>query len=79
MQVTPSIFKAYDIRGTYPDQIDAALAHVLTAERGLPPTLNLSLDVDNVFDKVHYTSSYSRLWVTPGTARTVTVGLQAKF
>jgi iron complex outermembrane receptor protein len=45
----------------------------------LSPKLNLSLDVDNVFDTTHYTSSYSRVWVTPGSARTVTVGMQAKF
>ncbi|RZJ09040.1 MAG: TonB-dependent siderophore receptor [Acidovorax sp.] len=45
----------------------------------LSPTLNLSLDVDNLFDATHYTSSYSRVWVTPGAARTVTLGLQAKF
>lgn len=43
------------------------------------PNLRLSLDVDNLFDRSHYTSSFSRLWVTPGTARTVTAGLQAKF
>lgn len=45
----------------------------------LSPTVNLTVDVDNLFDKVHYTSSYSRVWVTPGALRTVTVGLQAKF
>ena len=45
----------------------------------LSPTINLTLDVDNLFDKVHYTSSYSRVWVTPEALRTVTVGLQAKF
>jgi iron complex outermembrane receptor protein len=45
----------------------------------LGPKLNLSVDVDNLFDVTHYTSSYSRVWVTPGSARTVTVGLQAKF
>jgi iron complex outermembrane receptor protein len=43
------------------------------------PKLRLSLDVDNLFDRTHYASSFSRLWVTPGTARTVTAGLQAKF
>ncbi|BEU96525.1 TonB-dependent siderophore receptor [Acidovorax sp. DW039] len=45
----------------------------------LSPAVNLTVDVDNLFDKVHYTSSYSRVWVTPGALRTVTVGLQAKF
>ncbi len=51
----------------------------LVAYWRLSPTLRLTLDVDNVFDKTYYTSSYSRLWVTPGTPRSVTVGLQARF
>jgi len=45
----------------------------------ISPTLRMTLDVDNVFDKTHYTSSYSRLWVTPGATRTITLGLLAKF
>ncbi|MDM0041211.1 TonB-dependent siderophore receptor [Variovorax sp. J22G21] len=51
----------------------------LVAYWRLNPALRLTLDVDNLFDKTYYTSSYSRLWVTPGTARTLTVGLQARF
>ncbi|MGJ7580352.1 TonB-dependent siderophore receptor [Variovorax sp. RHLX14] len=43
------------------------------------PMLRLTVDVDNVFDRTYYASSYSRVWVTPGTARSVTVGLQARF
>jgi iron complex outermembrane receptor protein len=43
------------------------------------PALRLTLDIDNLFDKTYYASSYSRVWVTPGTARTITVGLQARF
>lgn len=43
------------------------------------PALRLSLDVDNVFDRTYYTSSYNRLWVTPGTPRNVTLGAQYKF
>jgi iron complex outermembrane recepter protein len=39
----------------------------------------LTLDVDNVFDRTYYSSSYSRLWVTPGNARSATLGLQARF
>lgn len=39
----------------------------------------LSLDVDNLFDRHYYTSSYSRLWVAPGAARSVSVGAQYKF
>lgn len=45
----------------------------------LNTALRLSLDVDNLFDTTYYTSSYSRVWVTPGSARSVTLGLQAKF
>ena len=51
----------------------------LVAYWRLNPKLRVTLDVDNLFGTTHYTSSYSRLWVTPGTARTITVGLQAKF
>jgi len=43
------------------------------------PTLRLSLDVDNLFDRTYYSSSYSRVWVSPGSTRSVTLGLQAKF
>lgn len=45
----------------------------------LSPTLRLTLDVENVFDTVFYTSSFSRVWVTPGQARTVTAGIQGRF
>ena len=45
----------------------------------LSPTMRLSLDVDNLFDRTYHTSSYSRLWVTPGSARSLSLGLQAKF
>jgi len=45
----------------------------------ISPALRLSLDVDNLFDRSCYSSSYSRLWVTPGSTRSVTLGLQAKF
>ncbi|CAN7676375.1 TonB-dependent siderophore receptor [Acidovorax sp. LjRoot117] len=51
----------------------------LVAYWRLSPTLSVTLDVDNLFNAKHYTSSYSRVWVTPGTARTLTAGLQAKF
>ena len=38
-----------------------------------------SLDIDNVFDKTFYTSSYSQMWVFPGNGRKVTLGAQYKF
>ena len=51
----------------------------LVAYWRINPTLRLTLDVDNLFDKTYYASSYSRVWVTPGTPRSITLGLQAKF
>lgn len=51
----------------------------LVAYWRLSPTLRVSLDVDNLLDKRYYSSSYSQVWVTPGAARAITVGVQAKF
>jgi iron complex outermembrane recepter protein len=51
----------------------------LTAYWRATSALRLSLDVDNLFDRSYYTSSYSRLWVAPGNARSVSVGAQYKF
>lgn len=51
----------------------------LVAHWRLSPVLRLTLDVDNLFDTTYYTHSYSRLWVTPGYTRTVTLGVQATF
>lgn len=51
----------------------------LVAHWRLTHRLRATLDVDNLLDATHYTSSYSRVWVTPGAPRTVTLGLQAKF
>ena len=41
--------------------------------------LRLSLDIDNLFNKAYYTSSYSSLWVYPGTERKFTGTAQYKF
>ncbi|MFT7772784.1 TonB-dependent siderophore receptor [Roseateles sp.] len=38
-----------------------------------------SLDVDNVFDKTYYSSSYSQMWVFPGNGRKFTLAGQYKF
>jgi iron complex outermembrane recepter protein len=51
----------------------------LVAYWAATPTLRVSLDVDNLFDRTYYTSSFSRVWVTPGTPRNVMLGVQAKF
>lgn len=45
----------------------------------LTPSTRVTLDVDNLFDKTYYTSSYSALWVTPGAPRSLTLGLQTRF
>jgi iron complex outermembrane recepter protein len=60
-------------------QLPAYTTAKATAYWRASPTLRVSLDVDNLFDATYYTSSYSRVWVTPGSARSVTLGLQAKF
>ena len=43
------------------------------------PALRFTLEIDNLTDRTFYSSSYSRVWVTPGQARTVTLGLQGRF
>lgn len=43
------------------------------------PGLRFSLDIDNLFDKHYYASSYDIYWITPGTPRTITLGMQARF
>jgi len=65
--------------GTPAFDLPAYTTAKLVAYWRLNPTLRLTLDVDNLFDKTYYSSSYSRVWVAPGTSRTITVGLQAKF
>nr|WP_315400829.1 TonB-dependent siderophore receptor [uncultured Duganella sp.] len=41
--------------------------------------LRLSLDIDNLFDKTYYPSSYQQTWVAPGEERRVTLKAQYKF
>ncbi len=41
--------------------------------------LRLSLNVDNLFNKTYYASSYSQVWVAPGTERTITLNANYKF
>ncbi|MET3493176.1 TonB-dependent siderophore receptor [Variovorax boronicumulans] len=65
--------------GTPAFDLPAYTTAKLVAYWRINPTLRLTLDVDNLFDKTYYTSSYSRVWVTPGSPRSITVGLQAKF
>lgn len=65
--------------GTPAFELPAYTTAKLTAWWRATPTLRLTLDVDNLFDRTHYTSGYSRVWVTPGSDRHITVGLQARF
>ncbi len=51
----------------------------LTAHTTLSKAWRATLDVDNLFDRTYYTNSFQRTWVMPGTPRSVTLGLQAKF
>lgn len=51
----------------------------LVAHWHIAPRLRLSLDIDNLFDKTYYTSSYQRTWVAPGAPRAVSLGLQASY
>ncbi|MCE3263547.1 MAG: TonB-dependent siderophore receptor [Pseudoduganella sp.] len=51
----------------------------LVAHWHIAPRLRLSLDIDNLFDKTYYTSSYQRTWVAPGSPRAVSIGLQATY
>ncbi len=51
----------------------------LTSYWRISKTLRLSLDADNVFDKTCYASAYNNVWGAPGSPRTFTLGLQAKF
>jgi iron complex outermembrane receptor protein len=41
--------------------------------------LKLSVDVNNLFDKRYYASSYSQLWVAPGAPRTFTAKVSYTF
>ena len=45
----------------------------------LTDNLAVFANIDNVFNTHWYASSYSQLWVQPGTPRTATVGLRATF
>jgi iron complex outermembrane recepter protein len=41
--------------------------------------LQFSLNVDNLLNKTYYASSYSQVWVSPGTERTATLTANYKF
>ena len=41
--------------------------------------VRVALNVDNLFNKQYYASSYSQVWVAPGTDRTLTLNVNYKF
>ncbi|MYM80996.1 TonB-dependent siderophore receptor [Duganella sp. FT50W] len=41
--------------------------------------LRISLDIDNLFNKVYYASSYQQVWVAPGEDRRVTLKVEYKL
>ncbi|MGK5005248.1 TonB-dependent siderophore receptor [Janthinobacterium sp. LB2P70] len=43
------------------------------------PKLRLALNVENLFNRSYYASSYSQLWVAPGAERTVTLNAHYRF
>lgn len=49
------------------------------ASMNVSEDLSLSADVDNVFDKEYYASSYSALWTQPGSPLTARVSLKYAF
>ena len=51
----------------------------LTGSYSPTESLKITVDVDNLFDKEYYASSYARLWVAPGTPRSYTIRAQYKF
>lgn len=51
----------------------------LVASYAPGPRLRLALNVDNLFDKQYYASSYSTVWVAPGAPRTARLNLRYRF
>lgn len=43
------------------------------------PRWRLALNIDNLFNRSYYASSYSQLWVAPGTERNLTLTLHHQF
>lgn len=42
-------------------------------------TVRVTLNVDNLFDRTYYASSYSSVWVMPGAGRTVRLGMRLSY
>ncbi|WP_426342123.1 TonB-dependent siderophore receptor [Pseudoduganella sp. S-14] len=65
--------------GAAPFDLPAYTVARLVAHWHIARGLRLSFDIDNLFDKTYYTSSYQRTWVAPGSPRAVSLGLQASY
>lgn len=51
----------------------------LLADWSPSKALKFTLNIDNLLDRQYYASSYSQLWVAPGTARTASLKLHYQF
>lgn len=51
----------------------------LFAEFELNDKLSAQLNIDNLFDKTHYVSSYSAIWTMPGAPRSYSASLRYSF
>lgn len=71
--------KAQASAGTAPFELPGYGIGKLVAYWHVSRNTRLSLDIDNLFDKTYYTNSFQSTWVSPGAARTATLGLQTKF
>lgn len=60
-------------------QLPAYTLAKLTASYEPSKKVKFTMDVDNLFDKVYYPSSYSRLWVGAGAPRSITLRTQYVF
>ena len=45
----------------------------------LSDSFSINADIENLFDKVYYASSYSALWTMPGTPRTAKISVKYAF
>jgi iron complex outermembrane receptor protein len=51
----------------------------MSATYALNDSMKFLLNVHNAADKVYYPSSYARIWVAPGTPRSVTLRMQVQY
>lgn len=71
--------RAGDVAASTAFTLPAYTTARLNASYAASRKLRLSLNIDNLFDKVYYASSYSQLWVAPGPARSAMLTLDYQF